>query len=322
MVSSLPTWSPCCRHGLLVADMVSSLPPWSPRCRHGLLIADMVSSLPTWSPCCRHGLLVADMVSSLPTWSPCCCHGLLIAAMVSLLPPWSPCSCHGLLIADMVSSLPPWSPHCRHGFLSAAMVSSLPPWFPLCRHGLLIAAMDSLLLSWSPHCRHGLLASVKGLPVAAGTSSLQSGSPRRRIVIHAAAISSAPSYRGRPHPRLSTAAVRHERTVHIRLFLLHNFPRTLLSVRTLSNRQMCATPCHWFSSSHLMVSTCGTLNPLRHSFAWYGLPQGGQANPLRKYADPLRLHLYSNSLVNTWSQSIAILMQPHASFSHASKDML
>ena len=120
---------------------------------------------------------------------------------------------------------------------------------------------------------------------------------------------------GRPHPRLSTAAVRHERTVHIRLFLLLNFPRTLLSVRTLSNRQMCATPCHWFSSSHLMVSTCGTLNPLRHSFAWYGLPQGGQANPLRKYADPHRLHLYGNSLVKTWNQSIAILMQPHASFS-------
>ncbi len=141
------------------------------------------------------------------------------------------------------------------------MVSSLPTWSPCCCHGLLIAAMVSLLLSCSPHCRHGLLASVKGLPVAAGTSSLQSGSPRRRIVIHAAAIPSAPSYRGRPHPRLSTAAVRHERTVHIRLFLLHNFPRTLLSVRTLSNRQMCATPCHWFSSSHLMVSTCGTLNP-------------------------------------------------------------
>ena len=222
----------------------------------------------------------------------------------------------------MVSLLLSWSPRCRHGLLIADMVSMLLSWSPHCRHGLPVATMDSSLPPWSPHCRHGLLASVKGLPVAAGTSSLQSGSPRRRIVIHAAAIPSAPSYRGRPHPRLSTAAVRHERTVHIRLFLLHNFPRTLLSVRTLSNRQMCATPCHWFSSSHLMVSTCGTLNPLRHSFAWYGLPQGGQANPLRKYADPLRLHLYSNSLVNTWSQSIAILMQPHASFSHASKDML
>ena len=121
--------------------------------------------------------------------------------------------------------------------------------------------MVSSLPTWSPHCRHGLLASVKGLPVVAGTSSLQSGSPCCRRVIHAAAMSSAPSYRGRPHPRLSTAAARHERTVHIRLFLLHNFPRTLLSVRTLSNRQMCATPSHWFSSSHLMVSTCGTLNP-------------------------------------------------------------
>lgn len=175
--------------------------------------------------------------------------------------------------------------------------------------------MVSSLLSKLP-------AGVKGLPAVTGASSLQSGvslpsscHPRRRnhSFFHRG---------GRPHPRLSTAAVRHERTVHIRLFLLHNFSRTLLSVRTLSNRQMCATPCHWFSSSHLMVSTCGTLNPLRHSFAWYGLPQGGQANPLRKYADPLRLHLYSNSLVNTWSQSIAILMQPHASFSHASKDML
>ena len=229
---------------------------------------------------------------------------------------------NGLLATAMVSLLLSWSPHCRHGLLTADMVSSLPTWSPCCCHGLLTADMVSQLPPWSLHCRHGLLASVKGLPVAAGTSSLQSGSPRRRIVIHAAAIPSAPSYRGRPHPRLSTAAVRHERTVHIRLFLLHNFPRTLLSVRTLSNRQMCATPCHWFSSSHLMVSTCGTLNPLRHSFAWFGLPQGGQANPLRKYADPLRLHLYSNSLVNTWSQSIAILMQPHASFSHASKDML
>ena len=242
--------------------------------------------------------------------------------MVSSLLSWSPHCRHGLLIADMVSSLPTWSPHCRHGLLAAVMVSSLPTWSPHCRHGLLAAVMVSSLPTWSPHCRHGLLAAVKGLPVAAGTSSLQSGSPRRRIVIHAAAIPSAPSYRGRPLPRLSTAAVRHERTVHIRLFILHNFPRTLLSVRTLSNRQMCVTPCHWFSSSHLMVSTCGTLNPLRHSFAWYGLPQGGQANPLRKYADPLRLHLYSNSLVNTWSQSIAILMQPHASFSHTSKDML
>ena len=166
----------------------------------------MVSLLLSWTPRCCHGLLIADMVSLLLSWSPCCCHGLLVAVMVSLLLSWSPCCCHGLLVAAMVSLLLPWSPRRCHGLPAAAMVSSL--------------------LSKLP-------AGVKGLPAVTGTSSLQSGSPCRRIVIHAAAIPSAPSFRGRPHPRLSTAAVRHERTVHIRLFLLFNSPRTLLSVRIL-----------------------------------------------------------------------------------------